>query len=156
MGRAARPYNKDTLLPERRESLPQVVVVTPVPVGLDRELADGDIGLRVHEHEWDPCAVVEAAFLVDVDPVEAGRGEELLDPVGEPGRPGGRVLEPVHGFGEAVEVVDGVVLGGDGVDGGDGGVPVAGDDEDGVGFLGEPVLLPGLEEMSGGYGLVDA
>jgi len=39
----------------------------------------------------------------------------------------------VHGFGEAIEVVDGVVSVND-VDGGNIGVPVAGDDENGGGW----------------------
>lgn len=44
-------------------------------------------------------------------------------------------------MGEAVEVVDGVVTVND-VDGGDGGLPVAGDDEDGIGAGGEDLVLP--------------
>lgn len=57
-------------------------------------------------------------------------------------------------MGEAVEVVDGVVTVND-VDGGDGGLPVAGDDEDGIGAGGEDLVLPWLEEVAGGEGVVD-
>lgn len=52
-----------------------------------------------------------------------------------------RIIDLVHAVGEAVEVVDGVVTVND-VDGGDGGLPVAGDDEDGIGAGGEDLVLP--------------
>lgn len=138
----ARPHHKDALVLEWGQCLSHVVVISGVPVCLDRQLTDRNVRLRVHEHKWDPGAVVEAAFGIDINAWEAGGGEEILDTAGEVGGARGGVLELVHGLGEAVEVVDGVVAAGDGVDGGDRRLPVAGDDENGIGFVWIHVLLP--------------
>ncbi|KAM1073661.1 hypothetical protein PS2_018378 [Malus domestica] len=104
----------------------------------------------------DPGAVVEPPLGVHVDAAKARRGQQPLDAVGEVGRAGGGVLDLVHGSGEAIEVVDGVVAAGNGADGGDSGVLVAGDDEDGGGFLRIHRVFPRLEEFSGRKRLVDA
>ncbi|KAM1578384.1 hypothetical protein ACFX1Z_039942 [Malus domestica] len=79
----------------------------------------------------DPGAVVEPPLGVHVDAAKARRGQQLLEAVGEVGGARGGVLDLVHGSGEAIEVVDGAVAARNGADGGDSGVPVAGDDEDG-------------------------
>lgn len=86
--------------------------------------------------------MVKATFDIDINAWEAGGSEEVLDAAGEVGGARSGVLELVHGLGEAVEVVDGVVGAGDGVDGGDRRLPVAGDDENGIGFVWIHVLLP--------------
>ena len=53
----------------------------------------------------------------------------------------GEGADLVHGFGEAVEIIDGVVSGDD-VDGGFVGLPVARDHENGSGWLPHNLLPP--------------
>lgn len=62
-------------------------------------------------------------------------------------RGGETIMDLVHLVGEAVEVVDGGVPALDDVDGGLGGLPVGGHDEDGGGALREHLVLPGQEEV---------
>lgn len=156
MGGAARADDKDAFLSERGEGAAHVEVVGGVAVGLDGELADRDVGVRVHEEEGDPGTMVEASLLVLTDGAEAGGLEEVADAAGDEGGPGGRVLEAVHGLGEAVEVVDGVVGAVDDVDLGGARVPVAGDDEDGAGpDAGQHLGAPGLEEVARLQRLID-
>ena len=66
------------------------------------------------------------------------RGENLLI---EKEKMWGNRTDLVHGFGEAVEIIDGFVPGDD-VDGGFSGLPMSGDDENGSGSLLHNRLLP--------------
>lgn len=99
---AAGADDEDALLPEGSQGLAQVIVVMRVLVRLDRELADGDVGLRVHEHERHPCAVVEAPILVHLDAPEACLLQQLLHPVGEFRRPWCRILDLAQSKASAV------------------------------------------------------
>lgn len=67
---------------------------------------------------------------------------------------GGSKTNLVHGFGEAIEVVDGVVGGVDNINGGNSGVPMARDDENGSGSVWEHFLLPRLQKLPRLYRLV--
>jgi hypothetical protein len=57
-------------------------------------------------------------------------------------------------FGEAIEIMDGVVVAVNDVDGGDGRVPVSGNDENGSGPRAEPFLLPCFQERPRRYRIV--
>nr|ACN31223.1 unknown [Zea mays] len=129
---AAGADDEGAFLPQGRQRLAEVVVVRAVAVGLHRELAHGDVGVRVHEHQRHPGAVVEPAAVVLLHGAEPGLLQEIYGPQGQVRSARSRVLELVHGLGKAIEVVDGVVAAADDVDRRRGRLPVSRDDEDGA------------------------
>ena len=66
----------------------------------------------------------------------------------------GGTTDLIHGFGEAVEIIDSVVLGDD-VDGGFVGLPVGRNHKNGSGPLPHDLLLPWLEKVPGRQRFVD-
>ena len=80
---AAGAEDEDALLPQWRQRLAEVVVVRAVAVGLHRQLAHGDVGVRVHEHQRHPGAVVQPAAVVLLHGAEPGLLQELLGPQGQ-------------------------------------------------------------------------
>jgi uncharacterized protein (UPF0548 family) len=68
-------------------------VVGAVAVGLHGELAHRDVGVRVHEQQRHPRAVVEAAAVILLDGPEPALLQELFRLLGQIGRAGCRILQ---------------------------------------------------------------
>ena len=60
VGEESRADEQDALIAQRLESTTQLDQRVGV-VGGQRHLNDGDVGVRVHDLEWDPRSVVETA-----------------------------------------------------------------------------------------------
>ena len=75
---------------------------------LHRKLKHRNIGLRIHQHQRHPGAVIEAAAPVDAAG-EAGRAQQVRNPRGDRRRAGRRIAHLIKRAREAAEVVDRVV-----------------------------------------------
>jgi hypothetical protein len=90
---AAGPEDEDAVLTQRCQGPAEVVVVRAVAVGLHRELAHRDVGVRVHEHQRHPGTVVEPAAVVLLHGTEPGFLDERLGPQGQVRRAWCRVFQ---------------------------------------------------------------
>src|SRR3974377_2503645 len=75
---------------------------------LNRELQNGDIGLRIHQQQRHPGAMIQAAPAID-GVVEASCVQKLPDACSDRWRAGCGITHVIKRAWEAIEVVDGIV-----------------------------------------------
>jgi hypothetical protein len=73
--------DEDTFLSERGQSLPHVVMVSAISIGLNGELAHRDVSLGIHEHQWNPSTVVEPSLLILINMLNARCQKQFLHPL---------------------------------------------------------------------------
>jgi hypothetical protein len=104
MRRAARAEDQHALVAQRPQRLADLEFVRGAEMGLHRELRHRNVGLRIHQHQRHPGAVIEAARREAGR--QAGAGEQRGGALGE-GRGARRgVAHRVEGGREAVEIMD--------------------------------------------------
>lgn len=131
-------------------------MVDGITVRLNRQLAHRDVSIRIHEQQWNPGTMIETTLGVLFDGSEAGVDEEISGFTGKERCTGCRVFQFVHGLGEAIEIVDGVVGGVDDIDFRGARVPVSGDDKDGLRTdTGHDLGTPGFQKGTRWDGVVD-
>src|SRR5450756_999392 len=68
---AATSDTQHALFPQRRQSASDKKMVLGSEMGLDRELKNVNVGLRIPHEQWHPGAVIQAAASIDVT-IETG------------------------------------------------------------------------------------
>jgi hypothetical protein len=122
--------DQEALCRERRQRAAEGVCLLRAAVALDGERDDRYVGVREHQAQRHPRAVVEAAFAIGCDGQARcpDGGDDLL---GRRAAAGGRIAQGVEGFGKTVEIVDGFQAIGK-PDRRHPGIPVGADDDDGA------------------------
>ena len=130
MNESAGTQHQHILLPQRSQRRTELHMVFGAELRLKRELDRGNIGLRIHQHEGHPGAMIEPTPVID------GGCKTCLDQgvprlFGHLGRSGRRISHAIQRFGKSTEVVNRLVDG-DGIDRGHIRVPMGGDGDDGA------------------------
>ena len=129
--RAAARQHEHALAAQRLQGATDLRVMGRAELHLYRQLRHRHVGLRVHQQQRIPGAVIETVIAIDAA-ADARLLEQLDRAARERGRARRRIAQPVELIGEAVEVVDRLRRGG-GADSGPLRFPMGGDAEDRLG-----------------------